>query len=100
MANLTRYDMEYYNNDDGDECYIEISRDGEWVKFEDIKEFLKTPTNTGSMPCPIGLHEIKVNVKPVGNCDPTNLHDAAIWYQALKSCYIYMCKRLGHSTHA
>jgi len=56
--------------------------------------------NTGSMPCPIGLHEIKENVTPVRDCDPTNLHDAAIWYQALKDCYIYMCKRLGHSTHA
>jgi hypothetical protein len=27
------------------------SQNGEWVKFDDIKEFLKTAPNNGSTPC-------------------------------------------------
>jgi len=62
-----------------------------------IKERRKTTANTASTQCPIGLHEIKVNVKPRRGADPANLQDAKVWFQAVKDTYLYMCKRLGHS---
>jgi hypothetical protein len=47
MANLTRYISEAQEDQDGYPVAAMLEHDeGEWVKFEDIKEFLKTPTNS------------------------------------------------------
>jgi hypothetical protein len=49
MSNLTRYTL-VTQDDNGDECegYVEQSDDGEFVKFDDIKELLNTAHNTAS----------------------------------------------------
>lgn len=47
MKNLKRYEHNYDFNGCLD---MEESSEGEWVKFSDIKEILKTPTNISSMP--------------------------------------------------
>jgi hypothetical protein len=52
MTNLTRYDVrrdlqDYYNDCE----VVDIKPTGEFVKFEDVKEFLKPHTNTQSGPC-------------------------------------------------
>ena len=48
MANLKRYNC---GNASGGMLFVE-SLDGEWVKFADVKEFLKPTTNKQSTPCP------------------------------------------------
>lgn len=63
----------------------------------EIVEEKFTSTNQASTQCPIGLHEIKVNVKPRRGADPSNLQDAKVWYQAVKDTYLYMCEHLGLS---
>jgi len=47
MANLTRYELTIQHGKDGEHVAVyHAMEDGEWVKFEDVKEFLKTPTNS------------------------------------------------------
>ena len=49
MGNLKRYRM--VRDQISEEIYGEQDFGGEWVKFSDIKDILKTPTNTPSKPC-------------------------------------------------
>lgn len=47
MANLTRYDVGRIDCDgDWTSGVGREKTNGEWVKFEDVKEFPKTPTNS------------------------------------------------------
>ena len=51
IANLPRYEMgRCVSCGDCNREPAYVDEDGEWVKFEDVKEFLKTPTNSKSMP--------------------------------------------------
>jgi len=46
MANLKRYNITDSSMYYGPE--IDENKNGEWVKFDDVKEFLKTPHNSAS----------------------------------------------------
>ena len=50
MSNLTRYDWDYNQLDHEYNC-VECS-EGEWVKFDDIKEFL-----------PTGVQQLKAEIR-------------------------------------
>ena len=50
MANLTRYSLELDIQGGKPIAHFVIDKNGSWVNFEESKEFLKTPTNTKSMP--------------------------------------------------
>lgn len=53
MANLTRYSFGEQEDDNGYlKPSITQSDSGAWVKFEDVVELLKTPTNT----CMAAMH--------------------------------------------
>lgn len=52
MSNLTRYDCELEENVDwGHSAVMVKSSTGEYVKFDDIKEFLKPAHNKQGTPC-------------------------------------------------
>jgi len=49
MANLKRYERHTWFDGDGDDFHnMRPASDGEWVKFEDVEEFLKTSNNSAS----------------------------------------------------
>ena len=49
MANLKRYERHTWFDGDGDDFHnMRPASDGEWVKFEDVEEFLKTSHNSAS----------------------------------------------------
>ena len=50
MANLTRYSFELDIQGGKPIAHFVIDKNGSWVNFEESKEFLKTHTNTKSMP--------------------------------------------------
>lgn len=45
MANLKRYDVVGYDPDTQETCYEVEDEDGEYVKFEDIKEYLPSASD-------------------------------------------------------
>ena len=45
MSNLTRYDLYVGDTEEHAEFEIDEDTNGEWVKFDDIKEFLKPTAN-------------------------------------------------------
>jgi hypothetical protein len=53
MKNLTRYKMETRecNNWDCDKVDAWPDKDGEWIKYSDVKELLQTAPNITSTPC-------------------------------------------------
>ena len=59
MANLKRYERHTWFDGDGDDFHnMRPASDGEWVKFEDVEEFLKTSNNSASpKPCDTCLHQ-------------------------------------------
>jgi len=50
-VNLTRYDYKVTSDMYGTHARMEECDDGEFVKFEDVKESLSTSPNTASTPC-------------------------------------------------
>ena len=51
MANLTRYELTIQHGKDGEHVALyHAMENGEWVKFEDVKELLQTAHNKQSTP--------------------------------------------------
>ena len=52
MSNLTRYTIDYVPDScDGDYVQHNVSKDGEYVKFDDVKELLNSSHNSAMVPC-------------------------------------------------
>ena len=53
MSNLTRYDLGGYDcGQTCTACGVDVSADGDYVKFDDIKELLNSSHNTAITKCP------------------------------------------------
>ena len=63
MVNLKRYEFKFYQTNC--DCHYIDNPEGEWVKFEDIKELLNTSTNTDSTKLSAEIVESK---KPCDYC--------------------------------
>jgi hypothetical protein len=61
-------------------------------------EALKPSHNKQSTQWP-RLHDIKVAVKPRSAANGSDLHDATVWYMAVKDTYLWLCSHLGHNAH-
>ncbi len=75
MANLKRYDIDEYWV--GDQCGYNMGehKDGDWVKFDDIKDFLpSTSDNTESTQCCCPVDGSPLT--PVYRCE---LHDLTFY---------------------
>ena len=47
--------------------------------------------------CPVGLHEIKANVRPGDTkIEKGSFKDVTIWYDAVKATYKYICEKMGY----
>jgi hypothetical protein len=68
VANLTRYNLAVDGEWEVESVGMGEHPEGEWVKFEDVKEFLKTPTNRPIMPCPKCELSCKMQLSYCGWC--------------------------------
>ena len=73
MANLKRYERHTWFDGDGDDFHnMRPASDGEWVKFEDVEEFLKASANTASAPCSNCLYSIRGQFRRGFPCSACN----------------------------
>ncbi len=69
MSNLTRYTMVIRRDHDGFATVAgKVSQQGEWVKFDDIKELLNTAHNSAIVLCPACKYGASCQVGFAGTC--------------------------------
>lgn len=83
MSNLKRYSLQNIAWGDGDCHTMEESVDGTFVKFDDIKELLNSPHNTGSPKLPIDYLEVENKL----NAKSRTLFEYSNYEQGVKDCY-------------
>jgi len=73
MANLKRYDVVEYDEETMNTCWEVESEDGEYVKFDDIKEYLPSASHNKAM-FQLLCEELDLMVGPALEADKNKKH--------------------------